>query len=798
VSRVYLINDLRGARELDDSHLPLSLGGEAVADIVLHSDPAERVDAYIALSDGHAYLQAADGTPLFHNHRQVSGSVWLKSGDQVQAGEAVLYWSVQGDQVRIDVRPHPAAADAPAAPVVDLQPPLNRPPLPRSSATTEARGPVLVKRLALAMLGLLVLAAAFVLLATPIEVRVSPPAVYEVSGFPPPVPLGQRMLVWPGQYRVKAALDGYYALDEELDVARGGFRRFELKLRELPGEVEVRVQPAVPFRLLVDGRPVTVDADGVARIERGQHRLRVESDRYLPAGQDIDVAGLGASQQVGFNLQPAWADVRIDSRPAGARVSVDGEPLGSTPLDTEVLQGEHEIVLHMQRYKPLVVQQAVVAGAELVLDELVLEPADGQIALASAPPAVAVQVDGEYRGTTPLSLNLASTRDHELRLSKPGYTTLERTVRVQPEQQQALELKLDRQYGTLFITADPADAELRVDGKPSGKATRRLRLSTAKHRLEVYKPGYVSEVIEITPRADASRNLDVTLKKPQQAARKQLADTLRTSAGQRLRLVRPSGPFELGASRREAGRRANESRRLVELARPFYLSEQEVTNAQYRRFKAAHVSGSAEGESLDGADQPVVNVDWDDAARYCNWLSAQDGLPAAYRKTQGHMQLIRPVTTGYRLPTEVEWAYAARLLGRTQSARYPWAGDFPPSQVVANFADARIGDTLAETVPGYDDGYRVSAPVGSFAAGPAGFYDLGGNAAEWMTDYYKVYPGEADRLVKDPLGPESGRHHVVRGSSWRHGNITELRWSYRDYSKEARNDLGFRLARYAE
>jgi formylglycine-generating enzyme required for sulfatase activity len=292
--------------------------------------------------------------------------------------------------------------------------------------------------------------------------------------------------------------------------------------------------------------------------------------------------------------------------------------------------------------------------------------------------------------------------------------------------------------------------------------------------------------------------VDVTLKKPQQAARKQLADTLRTSAGQRLRLVRPSGPFELGASRREPGRRANESRRLVELTRPFYLSEKEVTNAQYRRFQAAHVSGSAEGASLDGADQPVVNIGWDDAARYCNWLSKQDGLPAAYREAKGHMQLIRPVTTGYRLPTEVEWAYAARLLGHTVAARYPWDGDFPPSRVVANFADARIGDTLAETVPDYDDGYRVSAPVGSFAAGPAGFYDLGGNVAEWMTDYYTVYPGEAERLVKNPLGPTSGEHHVVRGSSWRHGNITELRWSYRDYSKEARNDLGFRLARYAE
>jgi formylglycine-generating enzyme required for sulfatase activity len=138
------------------------------------------------------------------------------------------------------------------------------------------------------------------------------------------------------------------------------------------------------------------------------------------------------------------------------------------------------------------------------------------------------------------------------------------------------------------------------------------------------------------------------------------------------------------------------------------------------------------------------------------------------------------------------------VLGRAETARYPWTGDFPPTQVVANFADARIADTLTQTVPGYDDGYRVSAPVGGFAAYPPGFYDLAGNVAEWMTDYYAVYPGQGDRLVKDPLGPVQGEHHVVRGSSWRHGNITELRLSYRDYSREPRSDLGFRLARYAE
>jgi formylglycine-generating enzyme required for sulfatase activity len=234
------------------------------------------------------------------------------------------------------------------------------------------------------------------------------------------------------------------------------------------------------------------------------------------------------------------------------------------------------------------------------------------------------------------------------------------------------------------------------------------------------------------------------------------------------------------------------------LTRSFYFAEKEVTNAQYRRYKPAHSSGNAEGVSLDGDDHPVVNISWEDAARYCNWLSRQQGLPSAYREQGGVMELIRPVTRGYRLPTEVEWAYVARALSGNPPARYPWNGVYPPESLAGNFADARISDTLAAVVPGYNDGYRATAPVGSFAAFPAGFYDLGGNAAEWVGDYYTVYPGGGDTLVKDPVGPLKGEHRVVRGSSWRHGSITELRLSYRDYSNRPRSDLGFRVARYAE
>jgi formylglycine-generating enzyme required for sulfatase activity len=101
-------------------------------------------------------------------------------------------------------------------------------------------------------------------------------------------------------------------------------------------------------------------------------------------------------------------------------------------------------------------------------------------------------------------------------------------------------------------------------------------------------------------------------------------------------------------------------------------------------------------------------------------------------------------------------------------------------------------------LPAYDDGYASTAPVGTFKANPIGIFDGGGNVAEWVNDWYTVPTPGVTTPVVDPVGPRRGSSHVVRGSSWHHAGVTELRLSYRDYSAVARADLGFRIARNAD
>ena len=803
MKREYFIYDADGQRTLSALELPIRIGGKKYDGIVIPGIADDQLVAIIALADGHAFIQPAKSTQvIFHNDERLADSAWLKSGDRVQIVDSMISWEVQGDRVLISVQPvkldieqlrppkqAPAAATGDSLPVPEKDPPGN--------------GQKRLRRSVIAFVSVLVLIASYLLMATSVVVKVEPDtATVKLQGFPPVISLGGSYLAFPGGYQLNITAPGYVPAHAELDINMGPAVNLAYVLAELPGVITISTRQSAELRLFVDGVETAAGTEDNYEIGRGNHALRVESVRYLPQQLQIEVEGYGAEQVFELVLEPAWAVVSIASSPPGAEVLVDDEVVGLTPLQAEILQGQHEIRLQKPGFKQITIFRSVTAGQDFSMDDFQLEPVDGKLTVGSQPAGASILIGGKFFGTTPQTLELAAETDHQLHLSKAGYTTSRQRFRLAADEQRSIEVQLPVEYGTVFLKVQPAGATLAINGKKSTQGSGRLRLQTRQNTLELSKPGYVSQRITVTPQAGVSQNVTISLvTRQQQQVQEQQAATpglLTLAGGQTLELVKAEGSFHMGASRRDAGRRANESQRLVELQRPFYLAHYEVTNAEFRRFKPTHDSGSIDSAALNGEDQPVVNVSWDDAARYCNWLSKQQNLPLAYREEGGHMLAVSPMNTGFRLPTGAEWAWVARRRGFDTEQRYPWQGGFPPDKKYANYADARIADTLVDVVPGYDDGYRGTAPVGSFPAWPDGFYDLGGNAAEWMHDFYAVYPGESNKLVIDPMGPVSGKHHVVRGASWRNGNITELRLSYRDYSSKLRYDLGFRIARYAE
>jgi formylglycine-generating enzyme required for sulfatase activity len=269
---------------------------------------------------------------------------------------------------------------------------------------------------------------------------------------------------------------------------------------------------------------------------------------------------------------------------------------------------------------------------------------------------------------------------------------------------------------------------------------------------------------------------------------------LKSPQGAELGLVGP-GRFTMGAARREPGRRANEVLHEVELTRPYYLGAREVTNKEFREFRSGHRSGSVGNYSLEIDHHPVVNITWNDAAKYCNWLSERAGLPPVYVERGGSMVARNPIPQGFRLPSEAEWAWAARYPDSGSARKYAWGDSLPVPPNAGNYGDSTGASVLGDAIPGYSDNYGATAPAGSFEANPLGLYNLGDNVSEWMHDVYAVTPSPPGELARDPVGPSEGAYHVIRGSSWMDTNTTELRLSYRDYGDTARPDLGFRIAR---
>lgn len=607
--------------------------------------------------------------------------------------------------------------------------------------------------------------------------------------------LGQRYLIRSGSYEITLQNEGYHTTETQLIVGSDAAQTHPYTMRKLPGLVSISTAAMTGARVQIDGVDIGETPLVDVSVEPGEHQLTISNDRYLDYGTTIEIEGRSVQQSFEASLEPGWATLSFTTAPAGADIIVDGETIGLTPFNAEILQGERDVTLKLAGHKAWQEEFDVIASEDLVIPLVRLEPADGLVFIQSNPSAANVTIGGEFQGLTPLEVALAPDQSHELTFFKNGYETTKSMVRTAPNEEKSVLVSLDPVTASVQIVSEPADAELYINGELRGLASQTLELMAVNQEIEIRKDGFVPYHTEFVSRPGLDQVIRVTLKSLEQARLEQIQPVITNVAGQSLKLFYP-GAFTMGASRREAGRRPNEALRDINLERPFYMAYQEVTNAQYRLFDAEHNSGTIQGLTLNNETQPVLRVTWNQAALYSNWLSEQEGLPVFYQVEGEEVVGFNPESTGYRLPTEAEWAWVARTDGSGGMLKYPWGDQLPPPGNAGNFGDASAQAYLGEVMFDYNDGYFATAPVGSFDANHYEIYDLAGNVSEWVHDFY----GSAGSLGVeiDPLGPELGQYHTIRGSSWAHGAITEMRLSFRDFGIEARDDVGFRVARYLE
>lgn len=783
------LEDPLGLRPLTEADLPLSVGGPGADIVVPGCEPGE-IRARVHLT--------AAGLSVVPGDRAAGGLSGVEIRLDKGSGRQTIFVS-HGGVANLTQPPLLAAGDE-ADPAEDDRIPI---PViawqPRESAG--ARRPR-VRRRALYVAGpaiaVLLLALGYLVMATTVVVTTTPAAEPEAVDFHGTVldfGLGGRWLVPPGDYELTVTAPGYRAAREAVTVARGVRQEIVIALERLPGTVAFDTG-GVAATLVVDGA-IRGALPGEFELAAGTREVAIRAPHYVEKNLRLEVIGGGERQPVSVELEPAFAPVSVASVPAGARVLVDGRDLGPTPLATELDAGRHALALVHPQFRRFESQVTVQPGQAQQIGPIELGLPDGRLVVRSNPVGADVSVGGRYRGRTPLVVNLAPGLPQELLISKAGFAPVTRSASVESGGEQVVAVELAVVLGELRISGEPADAELVVDGVSRGPASQILQLPAVPHQLEIRKAGLETFRRSVTPQPGQPQLIDFVLRAPEEARRARLPQRVTTGLGSELLLV-GGGHFTMGSPRREAGRRSNETERTVVLQRPFYLARHAVSNREFREFRAEHVSGIFREETLDLERQPVVRISWQDAAAYCNWLSQRDGLVPAYQSREGSFELIEPVTTGYRLPTEAEWEFAARHDGRGATRRYPWGDALPVPARAGNWADVAASYLTQVTITGYDDGFRGSAPVGSFAPNPLGFHDLGGNVLEWTNDSYSIYVVGPEHVATDPRGPSGGEGHVIRGAGWLTGRLTDLRLAARDVGTSGRPDLGFRIARYAE
>ena len=637
----------------------------------------------------------------------------------------------------------------------------------------------------------------FVVSAKTVLVEVMPaPETLQLRGKAIAVKLKDRFLAQPGKYQLIASKPGYYPLQESISI--GLLKTYTLKrtLQKKPGIVSILAEHPEAARVYINKRYVGVTPILNLLLAPGTHSIELQRYRFLPLWTEVQIDGADKEQQFSFSMVSDWAPVTLNTEPENAQVWLDGILHGNTPLTAELDAGTHHLELVHPDFAAHITDFSVLPNQPLDLGTIKLDRAANHLLITSEPPDATVFINGSKRGVTPLTVTVLPNTNYTVRFTKPGYRDLSRKVRVTVGESKTLAVGLQGILGTVHLQVSPKTAQVLLDGKLLGHGNQIVSLTTTTHTFEVKETGYKPQTFSVVPRIDQPlhKSISLTLRKHGST---HFPAIISNSQGQQLRLIEP-GPFTMGASRREQGRRANEVLRKVELKRKFYIGVKEVSNEEFARFDPAHNSGKFRGVDLTAPRQPVVNVSWQQAARYCNWLSQSEDLPVSYREREGKLVAEVPQLTGYRLVTEAEWAWVARRKADGNMLRYAWGDRYPPSSVNGNYADKQAKKIIGLTIPDTDDGFIGPAPIGSFSPNQNGLYDIAGNVAEWTHDFYTIYTAVQSLASVDPLGPDKGKHHVVRGASWLRGTLSNTRLSYRDYRDQPQADIGFRIARYAE
>ena len=514
------------------------------------------------------------------------------------------------------------------------------------------------------------------------------------------------------------------------------------------------------------------------KLKKGSYSYEITSNNHLTYRSNIEIEKYTDELLIPIIIKKIDKSLQISSNPNNAKVFLNNNDLGVTPLTINLDKSRNEIILKKDGYKEKNVKYYVDNNNESQI-RYVLDEDENLISLTTNPSQASVFLDDEYVGITPIKFS--NIKKGTIKIKKYGY--LDELISFN-SQLKTINTTLKKDMAEVQFNSN-VTAKIILNGNYIGTTPLKIDIQKIKHNISFEALGHrsINETIEpLNDKVKIYKNL-LTEK---QASLIDSQNNSTNSIGSKLILLNP-GLITIGSPKRESRRDINEIQKKVNITKHFFISENLITQSQYKRFK----------KSTNASDLPVNNISWIDAAKFCNWLSSKEGLDQFYIIKNDRLIFFNTKSNGYRLPTEAEWEYAAKSNNPTQGdLTYAWGSDRQIRKLVGNIADQSTEGILTNFVPDYDDGYMERSPVGSFRSNQNGLNDMTGNLSEWVNDFYSIDIVDPSKIFQDYIGPSVGTTHVIKGSNHYSSTPLQLGLSYRTYGNAENELIGFRIARW--
>ena len=632
---------------------------------------------------------------------------------------------------------------------------------------------------------------------TPADARLSVDGIM-LSNWPPRFAVGSHVL--------RIEKDGYEARELEVEIKPTGLNDFgEFVLERTAGELQVLTTPATAtFEVYVNG--VAKRAKSAERLEgipTGKHRVLVKAEGYDPQYLDVEILKNQTTISDMLVLNRSKGTLRILTTPEGAGYSLIGPDQvmrrGKTPADElQLPTGTYQVTFTMAGFettnRTVEVHSQVSVAAEVSLQRsqaplrITANQTGGTYKLSGP--------DGFYReGTLPLQTAALPTGSYKLEVEKEGYDLVKQEFELKKGENQPVNVELVRSKGSLLANDVPVEAssELRGNGfsKPVTSGNLLADVPTGEYQLvSRYKQWSVTNKVNVLSGQTAKLSVALPFGTVQidsvpagamvMRGGEALGETPLTLKEQPLgtakfQLRLPRHRFLDVSASVQPQKTVTVKRNLEIYAGPqpgmtmwtnslgmrfvpvgkVWVCVWETRLQDFQAFYDAtrHNAGPAWRDPgfKQSASEPVVEVGWNDAMAFCQWLTGKEAQE----------KMLEMAT--YRLPTQTEWLQA--LNEGYDAGPYLWGKVWPLPSNLANLADN----------VSYDH-HLFTAPAGSYRPAKNGIYDLVGNVWEWCQD-------------------GSGQQRAVLGESWLQYPGSDFSTGFqRSLTPEGRGqDIGFRI-----